>query len=103
DGFRRGRAFISADVDGPVLYFTASTPDSGLSPRNGSKAGAEGEHRDYLPGDVVGPSASLDVACEVRGAADCFARIIADGAVIDELPIDGANWQHRWRSLARPK
>jgi hypothetical protein len=56
-----------------------------------------------LPGDVVGPRASLDVTCEVRGAAGYFARIIADGAVIDELAIDGANWQHTWRSLARQK
>ena len=62
-----------------MLYFTGNVTHSG---------GSEGE---------------LDVTCEVHGAAGYFARIIADGAVTDELPIDTSDWQHTWRALPRPR
>jgi len=80
DGIRRGRVFISADVNGPGLMVTG-TSDAGT----------------YLAGDVLGSSV-FDLTCHVLGASGQMLRIIADGNIVHEATIDSENWRHAWRA-----
>ncbi|MEP7200124.1 MAG: CehA/McbA family metallohydrolase, partial [Chloroflexota bacterium] len=82
---RHGHVFISADVDGPRMEMTATDDD-----------------QTYQMGDAVESRATTcDVTLRADGALGCHARLIADGTVVAELPIDAAKWSHTWRDAQR--
>jgi hypothetical protein len=103
-GIRKGHVFISADVTGPLLHFSASgsSPDFRIAVHGaGSRKPASDGAHEYQAGDTAGRGQVFDVTCRVQGGTGCYARLVADGDLVAELPVDSDDWTHTW--CAQPR
>lgn len=86
-GLRRGRVCVSADVEGARLDMRVFD-------------GAEWRE---MGAAVSAPTGALTALCHVRGGAGGVLRLIADGAVVAEAPVDSDGWTRAWSGIAPPK
>lgn len=85
-GLRRGRACVSADVAGARLDLRVF----------------DGADWREMGDTVTSPTGDVTVFCQVTGGAGGALRLIADGAVVAEAPVEADDWSRTWSGVASP-
>lgn len=85
-GLRRGRVCVSADVDGARLDMRVFAGDVWRE----------------MGDTVTSPTGEISVMCQVTGGAGGALRLIADGAIVAEAPVDADDWTRAWAGIALP-
>lgn len=85
-GLRRGHACVSADIDGARLDLRVF----------------DGANWREMGDTARPPTGEISVTCQVWDGAGGVLRLIADGAVIAEAPVDADDWRREWPRIASP-
>lgn len=85
-GLRRGRVCVSADIEGARLDMRVFAGDVWRE----------------MGAAVSAPTGEISVTCQVTGGAGGALRLIADGALVAEEPVDGDRWTRTWSDVAPP-